>query len=192
MMLSRTARLINPMMNRNDPEMVGPIRPVALCSVEPSLETSPLRPRTPIANSAASAKTIVEWPSEKKNPTLERPLTVGHQLARGVVDRADVIGVERVAQTERVGGDPDADPEHAAARAEVEVAAGRRRPTTTQSPRRAARGSRTPTPPPGATPRASTRRRCGAIARFQTSGHRQSSSARLLESVGPGLTPGHP
>ena len=44
--------------------------PVACCSVEPSCSTAPPRPRIPSANSSASAKTIVECPSEKKKPTL--------------------------------------------------------------------------------------------------------------------------
>ena len=33
------------------------------------------------------------------------PLAVGHQLAGGVVDGGDVVGVERVPQSEEVGGD---------------------------------------------------------------------------------------
>ena len=44
--------------------------PVAVCSAEPSSSTEPLRPRTPIENRKASRNTIVEWPSEKKKPTL--------------------------------------------------------------------------------------------------------------------------
>ena len=62
--------LMIPITIRNVPETVGPISPVAVCSVEPSSSTAPLRPLTPIANSAARPKTIVECPSEKKNPTL--------------------------------------------------------------------------------------------------------------------------
>ena len=58
-------------------------------------------------------------PEREEEPDPERPLAVGHQLARRVVDRADVIGVEGVAQAERVGRDPDADAE--CARAELEV-----------------------------------------------------------------------
>ncbi len=55
--------------------------------------------------------TIVEWPSEKKKPTLIGRLPSAHQLARGVVDRRDVIGVEGVTQAERVGGHADPDRE---------------------------------------------------------------------------------
>ena len=47
-----------------------PIRLVASCSVEPLVWTGPLSALNPTANSAASANTIVEWPREKKNPTL--------------------------------------------------------------------------------------------------------------------------
>ena len=50
-----------------------------------------------------SATTIVEWPSEKKRPTADRPLAVLHQLAGRVVDRRDVVRVDRVAQAEGVG-----------------------------------------------------------------------------------------
>ena len=46
-----------------------PISPVAECSVEPSSCTWPASARTPTAKSSASAKTTVECPSEKKNPT---------------------------------------------------------------------------------------------------------------------------
>src|SRR5204863_7891983 len=41
----------------------------------------------------------------------ERPLALAHQLAGGVVDRADVVGVERVTEPERVGRDADAESE---------------------------------------------------------------------------------
>ena len=63
------------------------------------------------------ATTIVEWPSEKKYPTLSGrsrsldALAVVHQLARGVVDRRDVVGVKGVSRTEGVGEDADADAE---------------------------------------------------------------------------------
>ena len=56
----------------------------------------------------------------EEEPDAERPLAVGHELARRVVDRADVVGVEGVAHAERVGGDADADAERAAA-AEAEM-----------------------------------------------------------------------
>ena len=47
-----------------------PIKPVTWCSREPSSATGPPSARTPTANSSASTKTTVEWPSEKKKPTL--------------------------------------------------------------------------------------------------------------------------
>ena len=65
-----TTRLRMPIRNRNEPETVGPISPVAWCRLELSFATSPLRPLMPSANPTASRKTTVEWPSEKKKPTL--------------------------------------------------------------------------------------------------------------------------
>ena len=59
-----------PMIQRNDPDTVGPIRPVAECSQEPSSETAPLRPRIPNVKTKASRKTMLECPSENKKPTL--------------------------------------------------------------------------------------------------------------------------
>src|SRR4029077_10377602 len=49
----------------------------------------------------------------------ERALPVAHQLARRVVDRADVVGVERVAHAERVRRDADTDSEDS--RAELQM-----------------------------------------------------------------------
>ena len=69
-MLDQETRLRIPITNRNVPETIGPISPVAVCSAEPSSSTAPLSPRTPTTTSTPSAKTIVEWPSEKKKPTL--------------------------------------------------------------------------------------------------------------------------
>ena len=60
-----------------------------------------------------------EWPRENQKPTRQRALAVGHQLARGVVDGADVVGVERVPGAERVGGEPDAGAERLRADAVV-------------------------------------------------------------------------
>ena len=56
--------------------------------------------------------TMVEWPRENQNPTdsgLRSRRVVGDQLAGGVVDRRDVIGVEGMAQAEGVGEHADAD-----------------------------------------------------------------------------------
>src|SRR5262249_22962404 len=41
----------------------------------------------------------------------QRPLALAHQLARGVVDRRDVVGVEGVPHAQGVGQDPGAEPE---------------------------------------------------------------------------------
>ncbi len=60
----------------------------------------------------------------EEEPDRQRPLAVGHQLAGGVVDRGDVVGVEGVAQTQGVGGDPEADAEHLAVGPEVVVPRG--------------------------------------------------------------------
>ena len=43
-------------------------------------------------------------PEREEEADAQRPLAFGHQLARGVVDRRDVVGVEGVAHAERVGG----------------------------------------------------------------------------------------
>ncbi len=47
--------------------------------------------------SSASPNTTDEWPREKKKSDGKWPLPVVHQLAGGVVDRGDVVGVECVA-----------------------------------------------------------------------------------------------
>ena len=49
------------------------------------------------------ATTMVEWPSEKKYPTLSGrvlrdSLSIVHELAGGVVDGGDVVGVKGVAR----------------------------------------------------------------------------------------------
>ena len=69
-MPTRMIRFRIPISSRKKPDTLGPISPVTWCSVEPSLSTAPLRPRIPNASRVASAKTIVECPSEKKKPTL--------------------------------------------------------------------------------------------------------------------------
>jgi len=47
--------------------------------------------------------TIVEWPSEKKSPAAAGRLPLLHELSRDVIDRRDMVGVHRVAETEGVG-----------------------------------------------------------------------------------------
>ena len=104
--------------------------PVTECSSEPSSSTCPASAFTPTESRNASANTIVEWPRENQNPTDSglrrgrRPASagvVGHQLAGGVVDGRDVVGVERVPQAERVRQDADADGEDRVVPAEVVV-----------------------------------------------------------------------
>jgi hypothetical protein len=45
----------------------------------------------------------VEWPSEKEEPDHDRPLAFLHQLAGDVVDRGDVIRVDRMPQPQTIG-----------------------------------------------------------------------------------------
>ena len=59
-------------------------------------------------------------PEREEESDAQRPAAVGHPLAGGVVDRRDVVRVERVAQAERVRGQPDPHPVDAGA-AEAEV-----------------------------------------------------------------------
>ena len=108
-----------PIRNRNVPETVGPIRPVAWCRAEWSFVTLPLRPRMPSASPIASRKTIDRMAEREEEADAQRPLAVGHQLAGRVVDGGDVIGIEGVAHPERVGRDADADAEDAGAELEV-------------------------------------------------------------------------
>ncbi len=101
--LVRTIRLRTPTTSRKEPETVGPISPVALCSQEPSSLTSPPRPANADREQRGPARR--RWwsaPARRRNPTLQRALALvlAHELARRVVDRADVVGVERVAQPE--------------------------------------------------------------------------------------------
>ena len=93
------------MRNRNEPETAGRRGPVAWCSVEPSSSTAPLSPRTPSDDQQAEREDDRRVPEREEEADAQRPLALAHQLARRVVDRGDVVGVERVAQAERVGGD---------------------------------------------------------------------------------------
>ena len=86
--------------------------PVTVCRPEESSSTWPASARTPTASRTHSTNTMVEWPRENQKPTETGPLAVGHQLAGGVVDRGDVVGVERVPHAQGVGGDAQPDAEH--------------------------------------------------------------------------------
>ncbi len=96
---------------RKLPETPVPIQLVDLVQAGVPLLDRTVQRATPTEIRNASANTIVEWPSENQKPDAQRPLALAHQLAGRVVDRRDVVGVERVAQAERVGGHPDADRE---------------------------------------------------------------------------------
>ena len=50
-------------------------------------------------------------PEGEPEPDGDRPLALGHQLAGGVVDRGDVVGVEGVPHAQRVRGQPEAEAE---------------------------------------------------------------------------------
>ena len=52
------------------PDTPVPMSPVTECSVEPSSSTGPASALMPSEKSSARTKTTVEWPSEKKKPTL--------------------------------------------------------------------------------------------------------------------------
>ena len=114
-----TIRLRMPIRNRNVPEMVGPIRPVAWCSAESSFATLPLSPLMPSGEPDREQEDDARVAEREEEPHAQRPLAVAHQLARRVVDRADVVGVEGVAHPERVGRDADPDAEDAASQSQV-------------------------------------------------------------------------
>ncbi len=63
-------RFTIPIRYRNVPDTVVPISPVTSCSAEVSLSTWPASALIPRLSSSASTNTTVEWPSEKKKPTL--------------------------------------------------------------------------------------------------------------------------
>ena len=55
------------------------------------------------ATPAAARITTVEWPIAKNRPTPTGRLPCLHQLAGHVVDRRDMVGVDRVTQAEPIG-----------------------------------------------------------------------------------------
>ena len=59
-------------------------------------------------------------PEREEEADAQRPPALGHELARGVVDRRDVVGVEGVTHAQRVRGHAEPEAEHAL-RAEAEV-----------------------------------------------------------------------
>jgi hypothetical protein len=54
--------------------------------------------------------TTLECPRENQNPTDSGRFPLAHQLAGGVVDRGDVVGVEGVPHAQRVRGEPEPTP----------------------------------------------------------------------------------
>ena len=101
------------MSSRNAPDTDGPITPVIVWSVELVSATGPATDRTPSPSRTREDEDDGRVPEREEQPDAERPAAVRHELARRVVDRRDVVGVERVAQPERVGGQPDARRERA-------------------------------------------------------------------------------
>ena len=68
-------------------------------------EASPTAQETPSASIAAMRKTTLEWPEGKVQSDTRGRLLHVDQLARGVVDRGDVVGVEGVLDAKDVGRD---------------------------------------------------------------------------------------
>ncbi len=91
-----------------------PTTPVICCSSDESFSTCPAKARTPSASKATSPNTIVECPRENQKPDRDRPLAVRHELAGGVVDRGNVIGIERVPHAQRVRRQTEPDAQHLA------------------------------------------------------------------------------
>ena len=97
--------------------------PVAEWSVEESSVTGPASAFTPEREQQGEREDdggVAEGEPEADRERLAAGV-VGEQLARGVVDRGDVVGVEGVAQAEGVGQDADADGEDGVVAAEREV-----------------------------------------------------------------------
>ena len=110
-------RLMTAMTYRNVPETVVPIRPVTWCSrgvVVLDRVGQGLDARARAGRPAR--RRSLEWPSENQKPTDSGRLPVAHQLAGGVVDRGDVVGVEGVPHAQGVRGHADADAERLGAR----------------------------------------------------------------------------
>ena len=98
---------------QDDPETRGPMSPVAGAASSRRPATAPRRPRTPRTTRRPRAKTTSSARGEPEADA-QGPLALAHELARRVVDRRDVVSVERVAQAEGVGRDPQAQAKHPA------------------------------------------------------------------------------
>ena len=98
-----------------------PIQPVTWCRLEPSLLTGPGERADADREQEGEPEDDRRVAEREPEADAQRPLALGHQLARRVVDRRDVVGVEGVAHAERVGGDADPDRERARAAERVVV-----------------------------------------------------------------------
>ena len=92
---------------RKVPETLVPMRPVTECRLEPPSSTGPASALTPTREEQGEDEDDGRVAQREEEPDAQRPLALAHELARRVVDRRDVVGVERVAQPERVGREPD-------------------------------------------------------------------------------------
>ena len=102
------------MISRKVPETSGPIRPVAWCSAEASSSTAPLSAADAEHDEHAEREDDRRVPEEKKKPTPSGrwPSVMSLRVVLSIA--RDVVGVEGVAQAERVRGDAEPDAEHAA------------------------------------------------------------------------------
>ena len=122
---------------RKMPETSVPIQPVTWCSSEWSFLTGPASDLDPDREQEREREHDRRVPEREPEPDAQRPLAFAHQLAGGVVDRGDVVGVEGVAHPERVGG--DADPDRERSRRSEAVVWGRPARTASRSRARAGR-----------------------------------------------------
>ena len=104
-------RFESPIRMRKVPATREPTKPRVCNSGEPSSCTGPTMARTPIASRNASPNTTLEWPSENQKPADSDRVPCPDQLAGGVVDHGDVVGVERVPDSEQVGRHTQSDAE---------------------------------------------------------------------------------
>ncbi len=100
---ARITRFIAPMRNKNVAEMRVPNTPPNCCRLESLSDTAQKTVFSAMMIPTPIATTIVEWPSEKKNPNENGrgwpvPCRSCMHLAGGVVDGRDVVGVEGVPQ----------------------------------------------------------------------------------------------
>ena len=124
MMLARITRLMPAMTNRNPPETLVPTQPAMLCSDEFGSATPGATERRPDAEQEGQHEDDRRMAEREEEAHRQRTLALRHELAGGVVDCGEVVGVERVTQTQRVGGNAEADTEDLVLGAEVVVVRG--------------------------------------------------------------------